>query len=262
MQILRCTAVACVLAIAPLSAQSTAPKPAKLIGLVREEGSREAIIGAEIQVVAGPGALSNLRGVFVLDSIAPGERKVIIRKIGYAPLEITWPFAAGDSVIKIFEMSTIHTLDSVRTVASVATDPRMAEFEEHRKLGFGKFYTKEDIDKAGGHISNLMAMTQGVRVVNGPAGQAYLASARIGKDIRDLSWDHPKCWSEVYLDDALLYTRRTGDSKVVPPPLFDINSIPTSNIRAIEYYAGVAAVPPKYQKLNLECGVIVIHTIR
>jgi hypothetical protein len=254
----RIVAAATLLAIVPLSAQSTTPKPAKLIGLVRESGSREAIIGAEIQIAQGPGALSNLRGVFVLDSITPGERKVIVRKIGYAPLEITWPFAAGDSVVKIFELETIHTLDSVRTVANVASDPRMAEFEEHRKLGFGKFYTKEDIDKAGGHISNLMAMTNGVRVVNGPAGQAYLVSSRIGKDIRDLDYLHPKCYTEVYLDDALLYTRRTSSNQ----PPFDINSIPASNIRAIEYYGGVAAVPPKYQKLNLDCGVIVIHTIR
>jgi len=249
---------------APLAAQAPAQKPAKLIGLVREEGSREAIIGAEIQVVAGPGALTNLRGVFVLDSIQPGERKVIIRKIGYAPLEITWPFAAGDSVIKIFELATIHVLDSVVTKADPTTDPRMAEFEAHRKLGMGKFYTKEDIDKAGGHISNLMAGTAGVLIKNGPAGQAYVQSSQGPKHICEYvrPKDCPPCYAEVYLDDAQLYTSRTHPTFNSGGPPFDINSIPTSSIRAIEYYSGVDRTPAKYQKMATECGVIVIHTTR
>lgn len=256
---LRIPGIVALLAVAPLSAQS-APKPAKLIGLVRAEGTREPIIGAEIQVAAGPGALTNLRGVFVVDSITPGDRRVIIRKIGYAPLEITWPFAAGDSIIKIFELSTIQTLDSVLTVEKQTTDPRMAEFEAHRKLGLGKFYTREDIDKAGGHISNLMAMTEGVRIMNGAAGQAYVMSTRGMKSIDMLlhPTTHPKCYTEVYLDDALMYTRRMGTN----PPPFDINSIPPANIRAIEYYSGVDRVPPKYMKMSTECGVIVIHTVR
>src|SRR4051812_29446102 len=160
---LRAVAVALIIA-APVGAQSAEAKPAKLIGLVRTE-DKQPIIGAEIQVAAGPGALSDVRGFFRLDSITPGERKVIIRKIGYAPLEITWPFAAGDSVIRIFQMATIQMLDSVRTVDKAPRDSRMDEFEANRKLGLGKFYTKEDIDRAGGHISNLMAMTEGVRII-------------------------------------------------------------------------------------------------
>jgi hypothetical protein len=70
---------------------------------------------------------------------------------------------------------------------------------------------------------------------------------------------HPKCYAEVYLDDALMYTRRTSGASSPP---FDINSIPPSNIRAIEYYSGADRVPPRYQKMATECGVIVLHTIR
>jgi hypothetical protein len=256
--------LACAAVATPLGGQTPAPRPAKLIGLVRAEGTREAIIGAEIQIVSGPGALSNLRGVFVVDSITPGDRRLIIKKIGYAPLEITWPFVAGDSVIKIFELSTIQTLDSVLTVEKQTTDPRMAEFEAHRKLGMGKFYTKEDIARAGGHISNLMASTEGVRLKYGASGEAYVMSSRGMKSIDEMlnPAKHPPCYAEVYLDDALLFTRRTGNSNVAPPPPFDINSIPTSSIRAIEYYSGVDRIPPKYMKMSTECGVIVIHTVR
>jgi hypothetical protein len=226
---------------------------------VRTE-DKQPIIGAEIQVAAGPGALSDVRGFFRLDSITPGERKVIIRKIGYAPLEITWPFAAGDSVIRIFQMATIQMLDSVRTVDKAPRDSRMDEFEANRKLGLGKFYTKEDIDRAGGHISNLMAMTEGVRIINGAGGQAYVMSTRGMKSMDELLHpaSHPRCYAEVYLDDALMYTRRTSSN--APP--FDINSIPPSNIRAIEYYSGASPVPAKYEKMSTECGVIVIHTVR
>jgi len=255
--VLRIAAFAGALGAAPLAAQSTTPKPAKLLGIIRSE-SKQPIAGADIQIVSGPGALSDLRGFFRLDSIAPGERKLVIRKVGYAPLEITWPFAAGDSVVRIFELATIQALDSVVTVAKQTRDPQMDEFEAHRKLGLGVFYTRADIEKAGGQISNLVANTNGVRMTYGPAGQAYVFSSTGPKSIREAMGLAPKCYAEIYLDDANVYTRRTSGS----PPPFDINSIPPASIEAIEYYSGAAQTPAKYQKMNTECGVLVIHTRR
>lgn len=63
-----------------------------------------------------------------------------------------------------------------------------------------------------------------------------------------------KCYAQVYLDNSLMYSGR-GD-------LFDINTIPTSSIEAIEYYAGPSEIPAQYLRLNSPCGVVVIHTRR
>jgi hypothetical protein len=240
------------LASAPLAGQAPPARPAKLLGIVRTE-DKQPVAGADIQIVSGPGTSSNERGFFRLDSITPGERKLIIRKVGYAPLEITWPFAAGDSIVRIFEMSSIQTLDSVVTVDKRSRDSRMEEFEEHRKLGLGKFYTRADIEKSGGRISNLLAGTGGIKLTNGPANQAYVQSSRGSKSL-----GRGTCYAEVYLDDMNIYTKRTSGS----PPPFDVNSIPSSEIEAIEYYAGAAETPAKYTKLGTSCGVLVIHTRR
>ena len=245
------------LAVAPLGGQSVPVKPAKLLGMIRGD-DKQPIAGADIQIVSGPGATSDSRGLFRVDSIVPGERRLVIRKVGYAPLDITWPFAAGDSVVRIFELASIQELDSVRTVAKQTRDPQMDEFEAHRKLGLGVFYTRKDIEKSGGQISNLVANTNGVRMTYGPAGQAYVMSSTGPKSLREAMGLVPKCYAEVYLDDANVYTRRTAGS----PPPFDINSLSPASIEAIEYYSGAAKTPAKYQKMNTECGVLVIHTRR
>jgi hypothetical protein len=252
-------ALAAALVAAPLRAQSSAPKPAKLLGQVREAGSRRPISGAEIQIVSGPGTLSDARGLFRLDSIAPGPQRLIVRRVGYAPLDTVWSFAAGDSLVRIIELNTVQNLDSVLTVGNAERDPRMREFEEHRKLGMGTFYTRADIEKAGGQISNLMSATNGVRLTIGPANQAYVLSSMGMKSIAELMGLEPPCYAEVYLDDANVYSRRM--SKTAAPP-FDINSISPASIEAIEYYSGVSQMPAKYQKLDTHCGVVVIHTRR
>jgi hypothetical protein len=63
------------------------------------------------------------------------------------------------------------------------------------------------------------------------------------------------CYADVYLDGVLVYNSSTR--KV---PLFDVNSIPPSNIIGIEFYAGGASVPAKYNATSGGCGVLLIWT--
>jgi hypothetical protein len=249
----RVAAILALLAVAPLGAQS-ASKPSKLLGLIRSEETLEPIAGVDITISpSGPGTMSNERGLFRLDSIPPGQRRIIVRKIGYAPLDTVWTFAPGDSMVRIIELSAIEILDSVVTVEKLRRDPGMDDFEMHRKLGLGHFYTRADIEKSGGRISNLMAMTNGVKLNYGRGNAAYVGSSRGTKSIGGAS-----CLAEVYLDEMNIYSARTSGR----PPPFDINSIPSDRIEAIEYYAGASQTPAKYLKLNTDCGVVVIHTRR
>jgi hypothetical protein len=61
------------------------------------------------------------------------------------------------------------------------------------------------------------------------------------------------CYVKVYLDDVLLNVGR-------PTPGFDVNTLLTDQIEAIEFYAGAAELPMRYSPLNSVCGVLVIHT--
>jgi hypothetical protein len=45
-------------------------------------------------------------------------------------------------------------------------------------------------------------------------------------------------------------------------PPFNVNSIPPTQIEAVEWYAGAAQTPARYSGLGSECGVLLIHTRR
>jgi len=239
-------ASATVLMAVPASAQSSPGKPSKLLGLIRADGTKEPIAGAEIMIAeSGPATMSDARGFFRLDSIAPGERRLIVRKIGFAPLDVVWSFAPGDSIVRIVELSSIQMLDSVVTVDKQLRDPEMEDFAMHKKLGLGHFYMREDLDKSGGRISNLLAMTNGVQLRYGLGTAAYVASSRGQKSIGSGS-----CLADVYVDAV----KERGP--------FNVNTFAPHQIEAIEYYAGAAQTPAKYMRLGTNCGVLVIHTKR
>ncbi|MEX2152996.1 MAG: hypothetical protein WD825_06615 [Gemmatimonadaceae bacterium] len=63
------------------------------------------------------------------------------------------------------------------------------------------------------------------------------------------------CYAKVYLDRQLMNPQ-------TPTEPFDVNSIATAMIEAVEWYAGPAQLPPELNKLNSVCGVLVIHTRR
>lgn len=74
------------------------------------------------------------------------------------------------------------------------------------------------------------------------------------------------CYAQIYLDNALMnplvliLDKQRRRYRATPP--FDVNSIPSAMIEAIEWYAGGAQTPMKYSRLDSGCGVLVIHSRR
>ena len=63
------------------------------------------------------------------------------------------------------------------------------------------------------------------------------------------------CYAQVYLDATLM-------NQGTPTEPFDVNSLSTTQIEAIEWYASPSETPSKYARLGSPCGVYVIHTRR
>ncbi len=59
-----------------------------------------------------------------------------------------------------------------------------------------------------------------------------------------------------YLDRPLVYAGTDNE------PVFDVNSIQSASIEAIEYYAGPSQTPLEYHGLDSTCGVLGIHSRR
>src|SRR5262249_62369327 len=114
----------------------------------------------------------------------------------------------------------------------------MGSFDEHGGLGLGDFPTRAEVGKpeGGPSASSILQAFNGLSMVRGQGGRAWITAAHSLRLIKTNSMDqglgaHPSCYAQVYLDQAPVYQGQDEE------PLFDVNSIPPSQIEAIEYYA-------------------------
>ena len=76
------------------------------------------------------------------------------------------------------------------------------------------------------------------------------------------------CYAQVYLNDAPVFAGRIIEERSVRggsahwEPLFDVSTFTAYQVEAVEYYAGAAETPLKYQRNDPRCGVLVIWTRR
>jgi hypothetical protein len=217
--------------------------------------------------------LTNEQGAFALRDVPPGAQRLVVRRVGYGPVEAQVAIAAGRSIERHIRMLRATSLDSV-VVTEKAVDHQLDDFEVNKKLGLGHFLTRAELAPQEGRSTGaVLTSLPGIKVFAiGPyawvgSGRHNVTSVANGGarlDEMDVTkraplWD---CYALVFLDAHLVFRgQKTGQ----PPrwePLFDINSIPVSEIEAIEYYASAAQTPMKYSVLNSQCGVVVIHTLR
>ncbi len=252
---------------------------ATFAGVVTDSTSKP-IAGVEITLPdLGKGTATNEEGAFVLRDVPVGSQHVLARHVGYGPVESQLTFVEGQTIQRHITMTRATTLDSV-VVSEKAVDHQLDDFYENKKVGLGHFLTRADLAPQEGRSTGAVLTTlPGIKVfARGPyawvgSGRHNATSIRgpgAGLDASDEMkgaplWD---CYALVYIDDHLVWrgqklmSSARGGMRYSWEPLFDINSIPVSEIEAIEYYASAAQTPAKYATLNSECGVLVIHTIR
>jgi hypothetical protein len=189
---------------------------------------------------------------------------VSIRQLGYAPLVLKIDFADNVTTDRQFVLTAAQVLDSVVVAARRATIP---EFEERRKLGIGRYLTRDELAKQESRrMSEVLAHVGGLRIERGSGGgQAWISGGR-GQvtayepdPLAKAMGAKPACYVDVWLDGVRLYAGQLGS---MGQPLFNVNSIQPGDLEAIEYYAGAASVPAKYARSGLDCGVLVMWTRR
>ncbi|MES2178942.1 MAG: carboxypeptidase regulatory-like domain-containing protein [Gemmatimonadota bacterium] len=226
------------------------PRGATLAGLVRGDSlsGLRPVANAEVMLLdVAKTVTTNEQGQFQLVGIPPGEHRLVVRRIGYTPVDVPLSFAANERITRNIDLSRVTTLDSVRIVEQARA---LRTFEDHRKLGLGHFFDRDELAKKEGRtMAALMSDILGVKVVRPPVGSAaYVSTTR-----RPPSLGQGKsCYSRVYLDNVMIYGNRDGE------PLFDINSISPDQIEAIEVYSSPSQIPNMYAGLNTDCGVLVI----
>lgn len=257
MRLLLGSAVLVALYAAPALGQSRAVATSSLAGTVLADSSERPIANAEVIVAALElRTRSDSTGAFVLSGIAPGRHMVVFRAVGYEALSTEMTFAAGERVDADIVLrpaaagsASAQSLARVDVVAASASgnNPRIAEFDERRKMGFGRFLTQEVFEKSEGRKLSevLIGKLPGVRTLSRQGARILVATRG------SISMDPRPCPVQIIIDDQV---RNPG----LGQEMFDIDQVDPSTIAAAEFYT-VSQRPVQFNRAgNAPCGTLVI----
>ena len=207
------------------------------------------LAGAEV-VLNGPQNLqrTNANGEFRFTAVPSGHNIVGVRMPGFAPRIDTIEFADAGEVRREYRLSRITALPEVPVTASVL-DRKLWEFHERRRFGIGRFLdSAEFANTRGTRTADKLTRLPGLIVVRGRFSDAYVANNR-----QTLPNANGKpCKSAVWVDNINLGLD------------FNVNELDPSLIAAVEWYAGQASIPARFnvpaRPGQPYCGVLVIWT--
>jgi hypothetical protein len=258
-----------VFAPGPARAQLTpTPGTAVLRGNVIDDADDKPLAGATVSIeVLRLSVVTDSTGSFRLIAVPPGRHLVSVRRLGYGPLTTVVSFKARDTLE--FDFALVRTptpLPTAEVTAPAPVPPRLVEFEERRKLGGGRFVTPDVVEKMSQHrLADVVATMPGPRIVNGQGGATWVGSSRGSGSIllnaspissvdRAKGANPRMCYAAVMLDGTFVYQGLPGEQ------LFDLSSLPTSTVAALEYYTE-ATVPMKFRSTGgITCGLLIIWT--
>ena len=240
-------------------------------GVVRDSAGVP-VAGAVITIPAlRQAGETNEKGEYRVANLSPGMRMLTVRRIGYAPFSKLITIAGGDNTLPdIVLMRVAVVLDTVVTEEEMwRLDPLLREMADNMKIGLGHFVLRPALEKlTGAPLEIAFQQRTGLKVVSDGSGHAWIAKSRgvqsmsggcvelegvTGSTLpRGAACSPTLCWPKVYLDNQPLSIGRG----LVP----EINRFLPENTEAIEMYDGGAQSPARYNTLDANCGVIILHS--
>lgn len=223
-------------------------------GVILEDSTRVALPNAEIRFVSlGRGTLTDSAGRFLLPDLPAGSHRLLVRRIGYEPLEAMAELAPIDTLELTLHLTPVPTRLATLESRGTTIPPspaRFREFEERRRGDHGAFLTREDLDRrASSRFSDVLRGIPGLRLTSRNGTVTYLGSGRA-------SVGESPCWAQVILDGALIYDPTTDQGFLTDPP--NLDGFSPRELEAVEYYRGTADVPVQYLSRGAICGTLIL----
>ena len=224
-----------------------------IMGILTASDDGSPLVGAAVRVDSGRGGvLTDERGGFTLDGLAPGLHIVEFAQIGYATRSDTVRVLPGHmtSVQASLSVDPVD-LDPLRVVVERREAALQdAGFYERRADGWGKFFDREDIEtRAPAEMTDLFTGIPGVTVeTRGTRRKVVLRSGRV-------TLSNGYCYPRVFLDGILVHDggrEAAGIDDLVNPDA----------VAGIEVYPSSAGLPARYSSMTAGCGVLLIWTRR
>jgi hypothetical protein len=203
-----------------------------LDGIVTDT-SEAPLEGATVLVVAsGVQARTGADGRFRIGDLSSGEHRVLVRRLGYAPLSALIAISAGDTARFSFTLAAVRRELEKVVIDETVSIPSLAEFEERRSRGVGQFMTEAEIRRLNFvALSDVLATFESVAV--GPG----IALNRRGFGVRS-------CPYRVFVDGNPVAVRH-----------LDLDLPPPGQLGGIEVYENSANVPLQYATFGGDAGV-------
>lgn len=223
-------------------------------GLILEDSTLVAIPDVEIRFVTlGRGTLTNATGRFLLSDLPVGSHRILVRRVGYLPIEAMADLASIDTLELTLHLAPVPTrlatLEGRGTTAPVPPT-RFREFEQRRHGDQGAFLTREDLDRrAASRFTDILRSIPGLRLTSSNGTVTYLGSGRA-------SVGEPPCWAQVILNGTVIYDPTTDLGSVSGPP--NLDGFSPRELEAVEYYRGTADVPVQYLSRGAICGTLIL----
>ena len=235
--------VSMMMAVAFCVIATSAHAQSTFIGRVLTD-SGAAIAGAEVVInKLQLTQRSNAQGEFKFTAVRAGEHIVSVRMPGFAPKVDTIEVADAGEFRREYRLARIEVTLPEVPVTTSSLDRKLVEFHERRRMGIGRFMDSTEFAKAPGtRTSDRLKRFPGLQIGRGRfLSEAYVLTTRGGTGFRRT------CAAAIWLDGV----KMTG---------FSVNQLDPSMISAVEWYAGPASVPAKFNVTSAVCGVLVIWT--
>ncbi len=166
-----------------------------------------------------------------------------MRRLGFSPARaaITTSNGAVDSVSVVLRAIAQELPEiSVQDEHDALSRKFLPEFWERRSRGFGKFVTRDEIERKGAiRFVDIVRSVSGVQIMTYRGRQEIrFRGAGVGSMTRD-------CPPQYWLDGIPLMS---GSAEEFSP----------DNVEAIELYAGPATTPPRFNTRGPTCGTVVV----
>jgi len=244
------------------------PARSLLRGAVIDDADERPIPGAIVAIeILRLQATTDSAGAFRMPLVPPGRHVVTVKRLGFSPISAVLNFGPADTLEYDFALIRQATnLPGVAVTTTAAVPPKLVEFEERRLAGFGRFITPDVLVKnENRRLSEVIAQLPGPRIMRGWGNYGWVASSvgsgalerrnQVSQADIARGADPKQCYANVMLDGNMVYAGRPGEL------LFDVNSLGTNAVAAIEYYRNAATIPSKFNMMgNDTCGLLVIWT--
>ena len=258
-----------------LPAVAAAQGTAVFRGSIRSDsGTGSPVANAEVIVGAAATTRTSATGAFLVAGLAPGSYAITVRHPSYKPRTGTIRLDPNDTVTVHLGMEPLAVdLPGARIeAAQPLPNTGIADFEERKKVGVGKFLRSEDYaDRPNATLADVLrSHAPELQMVQQPGGGFAAASRRVNSMSPLLppagGWrtafgqlpPEDQCYMQVFVDGQRLYTyHRPEDNGPNPPKLDDYLA---STVAAIEIYKSGADTPIQFNTTGGACGTLVIWT--